>query len=231
MNNEKGAGTHGPGWPTRVAEYLLIQHSTPCPLTNRSPAELLMGRRLRTVLDRLHPGYAPSKPLASSSAHQPLCEGALVYARNYASQPLWLPRKVIAVTGPCSYKIDMGQGRVWRRHQDKIRLRWALGKAIQGAEGETEETGAPRQTSPNRTHAREQPNAPRAETQNCPSPTQPSSDRTTQETPERPPTTKPENNGNETYSLAHDASPKLTPTVVEEARNQQPPPAGPRRSS
>lgn len=100
---KEALGRMGPGeWPSRIAEYLLIQHSTPCPMTNQSPAELLMGRRLRTVLDRLHPGYAPIKPLDSAGTLGPLCEGALVYARNYASQPLWLPGKVIAVTGPCS---------------------------------------------------------------------------------------------------------------------------------
>ncbi|XP_013907952.1 PREDICTED: uncharacterized protein K02A2.6-like, partial [Thamnophis sirtalis] len=31
-------------WQARVAAYLLSQHSTPCPTTNKSPAELLMGR-------------------------------------------------------------------------------------------------------------------------------------------------------------------------------------------
>lgn len=29
----------GPGdWPTKVAKYLLLQHATPCPETNQSPA-------------------------------------------------------------------------------------------------------------------------------------------------------------------------------------------------
>ncbi|XP_032068551.1 uncharacterized protein K02A2.6-like, partial [Thamnophis elegans] len=42
-------------WQARVDAYLLAQHSTPCPLTQKSPAEMLMGRRLRTTLDRLHP--------------------------------------------------------------------------------------------------------------------------------------------------------------------------------
>ncbi|XP_013913085.1 PREDICTED: LOW QUALITY PROTEIN: uncharacterized protein LOC106542012 [Thamnophis sirtalis] len=40
-------------WQSRVAAYLLSQHPTPCPTTNKSPAELLMGRRLRTPLDRV----------------------------------------------------------------------------------------------------------------------------------------------------------------------------------
>ncbi|XP_032068994.1 uncharacterized protein K02A2.6-like [Thamnophis elegans] len=49
-------------WQEKVAAYLLSQHSTPCPTTNRSPSELLMGRRLRTPLDRLHPLYSGDQP-------------------------------------------------------------------------------------------------------------------------------------------------------------------------
>ncbi|XP_033014646.1 uncharacterized protein K02A2.6-like, partial [Lacerta agilis] len=41
-------------WHERVTEYLLVQHITPHAATGRSPAELLMGRRLRSPLDRLH---------------------------------------------------------------------------------------------------------------------------------------------------------------------------------
>ncbi|XP_026566883.1 uncharacterized protein K02A2.6-like, partial [Pseudonaja textilis] len=40
-------------WHHKLARFLMSQHSTPCAVTNKSPAELLMGRRLRTVLDRL----------------------------------------------------------------------------------------------------------------------------------------------------------------------------------
>ncbi|XP_026533449.1 uncharacterized protein K02A2.6-like, partial [Notechis scutatus] len=40
-------------WHSKLSTYLLTQHATPCPTTNKSPAELLMGRRLRTTLDRL----------------------------------------------------------------------------------------------------------------------------------------------------------------------------------
>lgn len=46
-------------WQEKVAWYLIAQHIMPCPSTNRSLAELLMGRRLRTDLDRLHSSYLP----------------------------------------------------------------------------------------------------------------------------------------------------------------------------
>ncbi|XP_060543752.1 uncharacterized protein K02A2.6-like [Pantherophis guttatus] len=50
----------GPGdWQERVDKFLTAQHSTPCTATGRSLAELLMGRKLRGVLDRLDPNYSP----------------------------------------------------------------------------------------------------------------------------------------------------------------------------
>uniref|UniRef100_A0A8C6VFG1 Gypsy retrotransposon integrase-like protein 1 n=1 Tax=Naja naja TaxID=35670 RepID=A0A8C6VFG1_NAJNA len=58
----------GPGDITEKLEKLLsVQHITPSPSTNLSPAELLMGRKLRSSLDRLHPTYAPNAPLDSTS--------------------------------------------------------------------------------------------------------------------------------------------------------------------
>nr|XP_034957626.1 uncharacterized protein K02A2.6-like [Zootoca vivipara] len=46
----------------RVTQYLLVQHITPHAATGRSPAELLMGRRLRSLLDRLHPDIGVAEP-------------------------------------------------------------------------------------------------------------------------------------------------------------------------
>ncbi|GBM63128.1 Uncharacterized protein K02A2.6 [Araneus ventricosus] len=42
-------------WNRRLTSFLLTQHITPSAATGFSPAELLMKRRLRTVLNLLHP--------------------------------------------------------------------------------------------------------------------------------------------------------------------------------
>ncbi|GBO18363.1 Uncharacterized protein K02A2.6 [Araneus ventricosus] len=42
-------------WNRRLTSFLLTQHITPSAATSFSPAELLMKRRLETVLDLLHP--------------------------------------------------------------------------------------------------------------------------------------------------------------------------------
>lgn len=95
----------------------------PRQLTNKSPAKLLMSRRLRTVLDRLQPLYGPAKPADSHCRHSPFCMDDLVYARSFGGQPLWLPSQVVDVSGPCSYIIELEQGGWWKRHRDQLRAR------------------------------------------------------------------------------------------------------------
>ncbi|KFD68181.1 hypothetical protein M514_19663 [Trichuris suis] len=45
----------------RLASFLLSQHTLPCVATGRSLAELLMNRRLRSRLDRLHPDWSSER--------------------------------------------------------------------------------------------------------------------------------------------------------------------------
>lgn len=85
-----------------------------CQLTNKSLVELFMGRQLRTTFDRLHPQYSPSRPLDVKGANQSFGIGDAVYAWNYIGHPLWLPGMIVGVTGPCLYKIEVDQGRVWQ---------------------------------------------------------------------------------------------------------------------
>ncbi|XP_060113007.1 uncharacterized protein K02A2.6-like, partial [Heteronotia binoei] len=45
-------------WPKDLACFLMAYRTTPTASTGRSPAELLMGRRITTLLDKLHPDRA-----------------------------------------------------------------------------------------------------------------------------------------------------------------------------
>ncbi|XP_032069726.1 uncharacterized protein K02A2.6-like [Thamnophis elegans] len=110
-------------WQERIDAFLLAHHSTPSPESNTSPAELLMGRRLRTTLDRLHPAYSTPKPLDSLGGSRSFGQGEAVYARNYGGYPLWLPGVITDQTGPCSYRVRLLDGRVWKRHCDQLRGR------------------------------------------------------------------------------------------------------------
>jgi len=49
--------------------------------------------------------------------------GDTVYARNFGKGSLWLPGEVIQQTGPLSFKIQLEDNRVIRRHMNHIRLR------------------------------------------------------------------------------------------------------------
>ena len=77
------------------ARYRVTPHST----TEASPAELLMGRKLRTILDLIHPDMSrkvSSKQTDFKSA-KPLRQfsiGQKVFARNYRGTSTWIPAQV-----------------------------------------------------------------------------------------------------------------------------------------
>ncbi|XP_060547412.1 uncharacterized protein K02A2.6-like [Pantherophis guttatus] len=110
----------GPGdWQERIDQFLTAQHSTPCTATGRSPAELLIGRKLRGVLDRLNPNYSPEVFKGGERKLREFTIGTPVHTRNYGKGPLWEAGTITEITGPKSYRVD--NGRVWRRHVDQLR--------------------------------------------------------------------------------------------------------------
>ncbi|XP_042142281.1 uncharacterized protein K02A2.6-like [Ixodes scapularis] len=119
-----------------LARFLFRQHTLPHSLTGRSPAELLMNRRLKTALDRLHPDSQfhsswkqEDKFLQEGKKARLFTVGENVYARNYLSGAKWTPGVVTAVTGPLSYRIETEDGRSWRRHVDQLRRKPATTSA------------------------------------------------------------------------------------------------------
>ncbi|CAI5771628.1 XP_028584004.1uncharacterized protein K02A2.6-like [Podarcis lilfordi] len=110
-------------WHEWVAEYLFLQHITSHAATGQSPAELLMGRRLRSPLDRLHPDFAVAEPPGCANAPQSFVPVNQVFARNYAGDIPWVPATVVGVTGPRSYQVALEDGRLWRWHIDQLRHR------------------------------------------------------------------------------------------------------------
>nr|XP_034954613.1 uncharacterized protein K02A2.6-like [Zootoca vivipara] len=112
----------------KIAHMLFLQHATPCTATGKSPAELLLGRRLVTALDFVHPDR-----MASRSAREPpqpkgdrtryFNPEDLVWVRNYARGPTWVPGVISRASGPVSYYVTLSQDQVWRRHVDQLRRR------------------------------------------------------------------------------------------------------------
>nr|XP_050042740.1 uncharacterized protein K02A2.6-like [Dermacentor andersoni] len=117
---------------TRLARFLMTQHILPHATTGKSPAELLMGRKLSTVLERLHPDLQSSVQQKQEQVMQRRNQavrlfdvGDRVLVRNYLYGPKWLPGIVDSVTGPVSYLVVTKDGRRWRRHVDQLRSRSA----------------------------------------------------------------------------------------------------------
>ena len=119
-----------------LARYRITPHST----TDVSPAELLMGRRPRSHLDLLRPDIKATvvrhqsrqkqdhdrtaKPRRSFELHDP------VFARNYSTQGhRWLAGKIVEKTGPLSFRIELPDGNIIRRHLDQVRTRTSVAPA------------------------------------------------------------------------------------------------------
>ena len=117
----------------KLARFLMKYRITPHSTTGISPSELLMGRRLRSRLDILHPdlsGKVEDKQWKQKLAHdnqkapRTFEEGDAVFAEDFtASSEKWLPGVIQKVTGPLSYRIQLADGRVVRRHVDNVRAR------------------------------------------------------------------------------------------------------------
>ena len=117
---------------TCLNRFLFAYRLTPHTTTGHSPAELLLGRKPRSVLDAIHPDL--EEKVARSQEQQktaPDCHakrrefsiGDKVYIKNYSGSPEWLPGVVSKSTGPVSILVDLGDGRQWRRHLDQVRIR------------------------------------------------------------------------------------------------------------
>ena len=119
---------------TRIARFLFNYRISPQSTTGVSPAELLMGRRLRSALDLLKPDL--EKQVTHQQAQQKQShdvktrdrnfeEGEEVYAQNFGSGEKWVPAKVVKVLGPRSCEVELWEDkRVWRRHIENLRHRY-----------------------------------------------------------------------------------------------------------
>ncbi len=124
---------------TRLSRFLLQYRITPHTSTGQSPAELLMGRTLRSQLDLMLPSavQSASQRVQRSQNRQKAVHDShsSTRARSFAvddtvsvknipgRQPKWIPGQVAEKTGPLSYRVLLDDDRVIRRHIDQIRPR------------------------------------------------------------------------------------------------------------
>ena len=123
----------GDSLSTRLSRFLFKYRLTPQTTTARTPAEMLMGRRPKSKLDLLRPVTKATmlrkqeKQKAGHDQHarqRQLKPVDNVYVKNFSnnSNKQWLPGVILIQRGPLTYVVELSVGRVFRRHQDHVRL-------------------------------------------------------------------------------------------------------------
>lgn len=107
----------------KIARFLFKQHTMQHSVTGKSPAELMMGRRLRTALDRLHPDRQ-REPEVQASPTKCFAVGDAVYAKSFNPGPRWKAATVVEVRGPVSYTVQLDNGERHHRHRNQLRRAW-----------------------------------------------------------------------------------------------------------
>ncbi|XP_046362411.2 uncharacterized protein K02A2.6-like [Haliotis rufescens] len=107
----------------RQCRFLLSYRTTPHSTTKTTPAELFMGRRIRTRLDLLRPDLASSvqrkvSPKVDAVRHFEVGDPVLV--RDYRGRTeQWLQGVVLKALGPVTYKVQV-ENFEWKRHVDQL---------------------------------------------------------------------------------------------------------------
>ncbi|XP_039664152.1 uncharacterized protein K02A2.6-like [Perca fluviatilis] len=131
----------GDSLSTRLSRFLFKYRLTPQTTTAWAPAEMLMGRRPKSRLNLLRPDIKATvlrrqekqkEDHDKQAKERQLKPGDNVYIRNFSNNPTqkWLPGAVLTQRGPLSFVVELTDGRVFRRHQDHIRLRHDTGPEI-----------------------------------------------------------------------------------------------------
>ena len=119
----------------KLSRFLFMYRITPRTSTGVAPSKLLMGRRLRSRFDLLHPEYTLSKKVDDRQHYQKRAhdnqkpfrefrEGDSVYTKDFtSSSQKWMEGIVAKVNGPLSYNIKLKDGNLVRRHVDSIKPR------------------------------------------------------------------------------------------------------------
>ena len=118
----------------KLSRLLFRYRNTPQSTTGTTPSQLLLGRRMRSPLDAIHPDLhkrVEQKQLRQEEGHTTqlrscrLEPGDPVYARNFSSNSAnpWLPGHVTQCEGTRSFRIALPDGRTIRRHLNHLRRR------------------------------------------------------------------------------------------------------------
>ena len=115
----------------RVNSFLFKYRITPQTTTSISPAQLMMGRQLRSHLDLLLPSIADKVQRNESLQKQThdyhtrdhqLQIDDLVLAKNHGQGPPWIPGKILKQSGAVTFLVELTDGTIIRHHLDQLKL-------------------------------------------------------------------------------------------------------------
>ena len=125
---------------TKLSRFLFHYRTTTHTTTGATPAELLMGRHLRTHLDVMHPDLTTGVESKQEKQRVDRNKGTkdrtvnvedTVFVQDLPARSSWIPGVVTGKCGPRSYTVALSNGCVVRRHIDNIRLRETLSEERQ----------------------------------------------------------------------------------------------------
>ncbi|WKY00905.1 hypothetical protein Q1695_015148 [Nippostrongylus brasiliensis] len=118
-----------------IQTFLFNYRRTPCPSVpgGRSPAEVFLGRRLRSTLTMLKPNKTEVRRhdekmeeqfnLHHGARERTFEPGDPVWVRDYRDgHPKWTPGQILNKHGRCVYDITV-QNQIWRRQANQLRKR------------------------------------------------------------------------------------------------------------
>ena len=115
-----------------VVNFLARYRATPHSVTNQAPSEMLIGRRIRTRLDLLHP-CQPQIPKSASQQKvyydlhtkpKQFLVGESVWIKNFRANKRWLPGTIKGRRGKVMYTVTAeGSTTMWHRHANQLRVR------------------------------------------------------------------------------------------------------------
>ena len=117
----------------KLSRLLFQYRITPHTTTGVSPAELLLGKKLRSRLDFLKPSVdrtVHDRQMRQKVDHDRhskerfFTEGENVYVKNHGKGDKWIAGEIVKKTGPLSFHVKLTCGRVVRYHQDQLRKRY-----------------------------------------------------------------------------------------------------------
>ena len=105
----------------RLDRFLLAYRNAAHSTTGESPADLMLGRPLRTRLDCLKPEIlSKQKDVGPILKPREFNSGSHVWARSYLSADKWKKGVILDKIGPLCYYVEV-EGRKWKRHVDQLK--------------------------------------------------------------------------------------------------------------